>query len=73
MKNKVERINGYQLLLNSIIGKNLSEAKELAGFNGFAIRIVREDGERYMVTMEHRLDRINVELDNGIVTNSNIG
>lgn len=73
MKNKVERINGDQLLLNSIVGKSLTEAKELAGFNGFAIRIVREDGERYMVTMEHRMDRINVEIDNGIVTKTNIG
>ncbi len=69
----MERINGDHLFLNSMIGKTLEGAKELAGFNGFAVRVTREDNEVYMVTMDHRGDRIGVEIENNIVVKANIG
>ena len=49
------------------------EANQLAGFNGFAIRVTREDSTNYMVTMDLRFDRINLQIDNGVVTSCNIG
>ena len=36
-------------------------------------RVVRRDDENYAITMDYRLDRINLEIDNGIVTKTYIG
>ena len=38
-----------------------------------SVRITRRDGENYAMTMDYRIDRINLEIDNGIVTKSSIG
>lgn len=73
MRKKTQRINGNDLILESLIGKSLNEATQLAGFNGFAIRVTREDSTNYMVTMDLRFDRINLQIDNGVVTSCNIG
>ena len=73
MRKKTQRINGNDLILESLIGKSLNEANQLAGFNGFAIRVTREDSTNYMVTMDLRFDRINLELDEGVVTKCSIG
>lgn len=70
---KTKRFNGNDLLLESLIGKTLNEAKELASFNGFSIRISREDNNNFTLTMNMRFDRIDIELDNGLVTKSKIG
>jgi len=73
MKKKIKRINGNDLILESLIGKSLNEATQLAGFNGFAIRVTREDSTNYLDTMNLRFDRINLQIDNDIVTSCNIG
>lgn len=73
MKKKIKRINGNDLILQSLIGKSLNEATQIAGFNGFAIRVTREDSTNYLDTMSLRFDRINLQIDNGIVTSCNIG
>ena len=73
MRKKTQRINGNDLILESLIGKSLNEAKQLAGFNGFAIRVTREDSTNYKVTMDLRFDRINLQIDNGVVTSCSIG
>ena len=36
-------------------------------------RVVRRDDESYAVTQEYSLSRINLEIDNGVVTKSSIG
>ena len=36
-------------------------------------RIVRRDDENYPMTMDYRINRINLEIDNGIVTKTSIG
>lgn len=69
---KTKRFNG-NLLLESLIEKTLNEAKELVLFNGFSIRISREDNNNFSLTMNMRFDRIDIELDNGLVTKSKIG
>jgi hypothetical protein len=68
-----KRFNGDEFLLESLLGKPLNEAKELALFNGYSIRIKREDNNRFAITFDSRFDRINVELDNGLVTECNFG
>jgi hypothetical protein len=70
---RTKRFDDKKLLLQSLIGKSLEQAKELAGFNGFAIRVTREDSTIYMVTMDLRFDRIDVQIDSGIVTKCNVG
>ena len=70
---RTKRFDDKNLLLQSLIGKPLEQAKELAGFNGFAIRVTREDSTNYMVTMDIRFDRIDVQIDNGVITKNDIG
>jgi hypothetical protein len=36
-------------------------------------RVVRRDDESYAVTQDYSLSRINLEIDNGIVTKTSIG
>ena len=36
-------------------------------------RVVRRDDENYPMTMDYRINRINLEIDNGIVTKTSIG
>lgn len=36
-------------------------------------RVVRRDGESYAITEDYRLSRINLEIDNGLVTRTYIG
>lgn len=36
-------------------------------------RVTRRDDENYPMTMDYRIDRINLEIDNGIVTKTSIG
>jgi hypothetical protein len=67
---RTKRFDDKKLLLQSLIGKSLEQAKELAGFNGFAIRVTREDSTIYMVTMDLRFDRIDVQIDSGVITKS---
>lgn len=59
--------------LTSLIGKSEEDAKKLCSENDFHYRVVREDSKHYMVTCDYRLDRVNIEIDNGIVTKFDIG
>ena len=36
-------------------------------------RVVRRDDENFAVTMDYRINRINLEIDNGLVTKTSIG
>ena len=36
-------------------------------------RVTRRDDENYAMTMDYRINRINLEIDNGIVTKTSIG
>ena len=40
---------------------------------GLTYRIVKRDGESYVITMDYSLSRINLEIESGIVTNAYIG
>lgn len=69
----MKRINETQEFLKSFISMSLEEAKELASFNGYEIRVTREDDTPYAATMDLRFDRVNIELQNQKVKKANIG
>jgi hypothetical protein len=61
---------------DEVIG--MPEAEAIATIEGISseqltARVVRRDDENYAVTMDYRLNRINLEIDNGIVTKTFIG
>lgn len=79
------RENKTDILLESVIGKTLKEARNLASFNGYTLRIKQNDiNEPHSYCMPHndmvvftehdfRFDRINIEMLDGVVIKSNIG
>ena len=65
-----------QAVADEVIGMSEAEAIEtIAGISSEALtsRIVRRDEESFMITMDYRVDRINLQIDNGIVTQASIG
>ena len=61
---------------DEVIG--MSEAEAIATIEGISseqltARVVRRDDENYAVTMDYRINRINLEIDNGLVTKTYIG
>jgi len=58
---------------NDYLGQTQATAVILAAANGFQARIVRIDDETFAVTLDAREDRINFEIDDGLVTKATIG
>ncbi len=56
-----------------LIGKSIEEARLVCVESNRDFRVVREDSTQYIITMDLRLNRINVEVDNGIITFADIG
>jgi hypothetical protein len=59
--------------LENLIGLTEDKARELCGWNGYAMRITSRDGQYKIGTTDVRLDRVNVHIDNGEVTGAKIG
>lgn len=53
--------------LDKYLEKSLEEAEKIAKEDGLETRITKEDGCSYFITMDIRIDRINFELESGIV------
>ena len=70
-KNKNKMLN-YEIM-KELVGKTAKEGELLCSQNGYKCRIVREDKVRHIVTMDYRLDRINIRLDNDIITSCDMG
>lgn len=51
----------------AVLGKTVVKAKAAIP-DGYTIRVIEEDGEEFMVTMEKRNNRINVVVKKGIIT-----
>jgi hypothetical protein len=56
----------------------MTEAEAIATIEGVSseeltYRVVRRDDESYPMTLDYRLDRINLEIDNGLVSKASIG
>ncbi len=54
--------------LSDIEGKTVGEAEAWAKDNGFAFRVVQEDGENFAVTADYSTDRVNTQVEAGVVT-----
>ncbi len=55
------------------VGLTIAEATEIAETNIIDWRIVREDDEFFAVTDDYRPDRLNFELDDGVITRVTLG
>lgn len=62
-------------LAAEVIGKSEQEAIQSINNMGGQVtyRIVKRDGESFPVTMDYRMDRINLEIENGIITSASVG
>ena len=60
-------------LLESLIGMTEDNGLKLCKENDYDFRVVREDSNNYAITMDLRFNRINLEIDNGIITKCDIG
>lgn len=56
-----------------IIGLDVSTAVDMIEEAGCKHRIEHEDGQSFMLTMDVRMDRINLSVKNGIVVSSRRG
>lgn len=61
-------MNEY-LLKDELIGLTFEEAKK----HNYNLRVYKEDGTPYVLTMDFVADRINVELYNGLIINLYLG
>jgi len=61
------------ILFEYLKGKTYKEAQEICKEAKFTLRVVKEDGNYKIVTRDYRLDRINLELENNIITKVYIG
>lgn len=60
-------------LLESLIGLTKERGALQCIINNYKVRIRREDSNIYMLTMDMCTDRINLEIDNDIITKCDIG
>lgn len=54
-------------------GLTAEDAEAKAETDGVEYRVVREDDTDFEVTMDARTDRVNVEIDDGVVTSATVG
>jgi hypothetical protein len=57
----------------TLVGLSESEAVDTAKANGWESRVVSRDGEALAVTMDYRMDRVNLTIVDGVVTKSAVG
>lgn len=62
-----------ELLLTSLIGKTLYDARKLCNHNGYSIRVTSVNGTNFALTMDFMFTRINVKLEDNKVTDAQIG
>lgn len=58
------RNNNLQSIMRFIVGKNINDARGIYP----DIRVVVQDGQDLVTTMDYRPERINVETNNNIIT-----
>lgn len=56
-----------------LVGRPLKDEETVKVLSGFRVRTVRQDENYFVVTHDLRFDRLNLEVDNGIITKAYIG
>ena len=59
--------------LDSLIGKNITEAIDVCIANDFKCRVIRENSINYIITADFSPDRVNLEIDKNFVTSAHNG
>lgn len=59
--------------LKSFLGMSEEAAKIAITDLGFRVRVVMRDGSPFMVTQDLRMDRVNLTIADGIVTEAHFG
>ena len=58
---------------DALVGLTKEEAEAAAADAGYTVRVTIEDGQMFPMTMDYRTDRINIEVENGVVTRAFVG
>lgn len=61
----------YKNNYDDLIGKTFNEAMAL--YPSMQLRVVYEDGVHYVQTMDFRFDRLNLDLEDGLITKAELG
>ena len=65
--------NEGKKLLESLVGLDKASASKLCSKEGYDIRVIREDSSNYAFTMDLRFDRVNLYINDGVITKCDIG
>lgn len=60
-------------LAGSVVGMTEAEAQSAVEKAGYTFRVLMRDGEGLPATADYRVDRINVEIEDGTVTSASVG
>lgn len=67
------RASEMDILVSSLVGKTKEEAANFCKANGYLPRVTKEDETNFIGTADFRLDRINLRIEKGLVTQASIG
>lgn len=56
-----------------LVGMEKQAALDLCKTEGIPVRVEREDGQQFMLTMDYRMDRVNLSVNGGKVTGTRRG
>lgn len=59
------------IIKNDIQGLTIEEAKSI--YPSLTFRTIEKDGVSYIVTMDFRMDRVNVKIENDIIVETSFG
>jgi hypothetical protein len=54
--------------MEKVIGMREEDAIVYLASQKMVLRVIRQDGVDYMVTDDYRIDRVNVEINKGVIT-----
>ncbi len=73
IKELIDNSKETNMSYRELIGKTEEEARKFCEENKFKFRIVKKDGQNFLGTCDYCLDRVNVEIKDGIVTGARLG
>lgn len=68
----IENMNTKNIC-KSLISLTIEEAKLMCKANDITLRISKKDGLSYVLTCDYHIDRVNVEINNNLITKCNVG
>ena len=56
-----------------VVGQTLNQAQEAGGLIGVVVRVMKQDGAEFAGSLDFRTDRINLEIEAGVVKAATVG